>query len=303
MKWGWDASTGTAPLVSMKNCGFKFGSTSQQCNFNSNVRLYGGSVLSGGSTPANGFCTPGADGRGGLVEIHGFDFSNCTAGVHVFGGGGATQVCRAYNCKMPTSWSGNVLQTASSAGANRYELLNYAASGTDVNYKFDVMDTYGRAKDESTIYRDSGGQDEATHYSIKLVTTANSSYPGLPFRWPLAMRVAADPGVTKTVTIRFVHDSATALKNNEIWCELEYLGTSGTPKSLFASDIQNVLVAGASQNSSSATWTGTGGFGTVQKLELQVPGVSFEENGYIIATVCLGKASTTVYVDPLPTIA
>ncbi|MEK9809109.1 MAG: hypothetical protein VW362_01580, partial [Candidatus Nanopelagicales bacterium] len=133
--------------------------------------------------------------------------------------------------------------------------------------------------------------------SWKMATTANAEYPAIILRSPEIAKWNETTGSSVTVTVDILHDSATALKDNEVWLEVEYLGTSGTPLALFTDDaVADVITTAADQTSSSATWTTTG-MTNPNKQKLSVT-FTPQEKGLIIARVCVAKASYTVYVDP-----
>jgi hypothetical protein len=107
-----------------------------------------------------------------------------------------------------------------------------------------------------------------------------------------------DAGVSKTVTIEILHDSVTALKDDEVWLEVEYLSTSGSPLRATASDgPADALAAGANQASSSETWT-TSGMSNPNTQKLSVT-FTPQLKGPIGCRVMVGKASKTLYIDPL----
>ncbi len=83
--------------------------------------------------------------------------------------------------------------------------------------------------------------------------------------------------------------------------DLEYPGSSSSPLSSFGSClIATPLTGAAPVTSSGATWNNPPSTPVTQKL--QVPFVPLKI-GPIIAVVKLGKATTTVWVDPAISIA
>jgi len=129
-------------------------------------------------------------------------------------------------------------------------------------------------------------------------TSANAEYPHQALVSPEIQIWNETVGSSVTVTVDFLHDSVTNLQDDEIWLEVEYLGTSGFPLSLFVDDAAaDVLATPADQTTSSATWTTTG----MSNPNEQKLSVSFtpQEKGTIIAGVHVAKASYTVYIDPL----
>ena len=99
-----------------------------------------------------------------------------------------------------------------------------------------------------------------------------------------------------------LYDSATNLKDDEIWVEVRYLSASASTLGATASDSKATpLTTAADQTTSGSTWTTTG-LSTPNKQKL---GATFtpQQKGYVYARVHLAKASTTVYVDPKITLS
>jgi len=172
----------------------------------------------------------------------------------------------------------------------------------DTNYRLWVEDFGGSVVQSTTIYNNAGASDGTTPISWKMVSNSSARFP-CALRTPEIVKWNETTTGTLTASVEVVFDGATDLDNDEIWLEVEYLGTSGRPLSLFADDAAaDIFATTAAQANGSATWTGTGGFTNENKHTLSV---SFDpkEKGYIHAVVCLAKASTTVYVDPLLTVS
>ena len=173
-----------------------------------------------------------------------------------------------------------------------------------------VEDYAGNVKDESTIVKTGGASDDGSAtISWKMTSVANTEYPIHVLRSPEIWVPNIATGSAKTLTVEFVHDTnvaagqgagaSFAFQDDEVWLEVSYQGTSGFPLAVLASDAKaNVLATAADQTSSSATWTPTG-------LVKQSLSVTFtpQEKGVFIARICVGKASKTIYVDPLVTVS
>jgi pectin methylesterase-like acyl-CoA thioesterase len=105
-------------------------------------------------------------------------------------------------------------------------------------------------------------------------------------------------GSAKTATVELI--SSATLNNDEISLELEYLGTASSSLASFANSLPvTVLTAASAVTTSTATWNSSPA--TPQKQKLQVT-FTPRTAGRVRARVRLGKASTTVYVDPQVTI-
>lgn len=274
-----------------KNCDVKFGVSGHGIiNFIANLRWDGGSVLSG-SAALTSLLRGGGIGRRNLMIIEGVDLSNIgtTAGILIEGTNAANVMLR--NCKLPASWSGTLVQSGTITPAHRSEMWN--CDNDDTQYKVWIEDYAGTIREEATLVK----TGSAAAQSIKMTASANAEYPGITLRSPEISRRNTAVGSSKTVTVDILHDSATNLKDNEVWLEVQYLGTSGFPISTFISDAKtDVLATAADQTTSSATWT-TSGMSNANKQKLAVT-FTPQEAGYFQAVVHLALASKVIYVDP-----
>lgn len=279
-----------------KNCDVSFSGASCVISVQSGrLRWEGGSVLAGSSAAQTSLFRQDAAVRGGFVLVSGVDLSNlpAAAALTTFGGSASQIVFR--NCKLPASWSGGLVSGTLGVG-NRAELYNCDSGST--NYVLWVEDYAGSVKHETTLVRTGGTSDGTTALSWKMAGSANAKFPLTPLRSPEIARWNDTVGVPLTVTVDVLHDSVTNLKDDEVWIEVQYLGTSGVPLSSFTSDAKaSVLATAADQTASSSAWTTTGTTNpNKQKLS-----VTFtpQKKGQIRAVVHLAKASYTVYVDPV----
>lgn len=294
--------TTTAQLYVFENCGFKFGGAAQAFTISGTARIRGGSALSGGTAPTN--VIEPSTGEPIELTVDGFDFTNWGSSYNILLGGAFTQCGSVVlrNCKMhSSSWSGGLVSTALTLAGIRAEMWNCDAG--DTNYRLWVEEFTGSIRDETTLVRSSGASDGDAPLAWKMVSSANAVYPHQSLRSPeiFSERITS-VGSSKTATVEILHDSATALKDDEVWVDVQYLGTSGFPLGAFANDSKaDVLASGVNQSSSSVTWTTTG-MSNPNKQKLEVT-FTPQEKGVVILTVRLAKASYTVYVDPVVTIS
>lgn len=287
------ASTGASCRVALAptnykwaiNCSFKFANTSQGVNLGS-ARIVGGSIASGSSAVTE-FIKSG--GNGSLID--GFDFSNADAALNISAVSNYVLVVR--NCKLPASWTGAPVGTPSVG----QEVRLYNCDNGDTNYNLWIRTYYGDIVDETTLVRSGGASDGATSISWKMTSGADVEFPNQPLYSDAIVRWNETTGSAITVTVEILHDSATNLKDDEIWLEVMYLGTSGVPLGSFVDDAKaDVLATAADQASSSASWTTTG-MSNPNKQKLSMT-FTPQEKGFIHATVKLAKPSYTVYVCP-----
>jgi hypothetical protein len=250
--------------------------------------------------------TLGTAGRGpGYLLIEGCDLSPLASTLQIFPSTSAAMgaVVTIRNCKIPASatLAGSGITTVG------YRAEMYNCDSGDTNYRLWIEEYTGSIRDETTIIRTGGASDGTTGLSWKMATSASAEFAIHILRSPEIVRWNETTGSAITVTVEIVHDSqgsgtSSAFTNKEIWLEVQYLGTSGVPLSLFVSDEPaDILTAATDQTSSSETWTTTG-LATPVKQKLSV---SFtpQEKGFIHATVCMAGASDTAYVDPKLTIS
>lgn len=283
--------------TSFKNSKFKFGNTAYPITINHTFQWDGGSIMSGSSTPTVGAFAFGPRGGSGLVS--GVDFSNFTSGVHLVKQG-SIGLFVFRNCKLPASWTGNLVTGTILGRGFRVEMYN--CDNADTNYRLWIEDYAGSIKSETTLIRTGGASDGATGLSWKMASSANCSYPAVPLESGEFVIWNDTTGSSKTATVEILHDSATNLTDGEIWLEVQYLGTSGYPLGSFITDAKaDVLTTAADQTTSSATWTTTG----MSNPNTQKLSVTFtpQEKGPIYVKVIMTKASKTVYVDPVITVS
>lgn len=167
---------------------------------------------------------------------------------------------------------------------------------TDTNYRLWEETYAGSTKQETTVVRTGGASDGTTPLSWRLASNTLAEYPTLVHESPEIVRWNETIGSAITATIEILTDNVT-LTDAECWLEVQYLGTSGFPLSLFISDAKaDILATAANQTTSTEAWTTTG-IGTPVKQKLSVT-FTPQEKGFIHAVVKLAKPSTTVYVDP-----
>ncbi len=276
----------------LKNCGFRFGAAGQGIEIADEVYIYGGSILSGGTSPTNFIRT--ADNNTTL-RMEGFDFSNASSGLQIANQGTTENLkVQLVNCKMPSSWTGTLNGQTSDHGT---EFSLYNSDSTDTNYRLIVENQIGDIEHETTLVKDSGASDGTTQISWKMTGNTAPLWNHQTLESPEIVKWNGIVGSAITVTVDILHDSVTNLQDDEIWLEVQYLGTSGFPLSLFIDDAAaDYLATPADQATSSATWTTTG----MTNPNEQQLSVTFtpQEKGFIHAKVHLALASKTVYVDP-----
>jgi hypothetical protein len=284
---------GMAVLI---NTVLKFSHASQKISTRGIVNWFGGSLDTTVAIPTSLF----EEGTAfqGIVTVRGVDFSTLNTALTVLGN---QSYMKFYfqNCKLHASVTAKTATAIIGPQAEQV-IIDNCDSG-DTNYKINHVKYEGSIVTETTIKRTDGASDGTTGFCWKMVSLATPQ-----LFYPLASPPIAiwneSTGSPMTLTVQVVHDSLTALTDAEIWVEVEYLGTSGVPLSLFSSDrVASVLAIVADQAASTVTWTTTG-ITNVNKQKL-VATFTPQEKGPIVARVMLAKASYTVYVCPKVTVA
>jgi hypothetical protein len=165
--------------------------------------------------------------------------------------------------------------------------------------KFEQVVYGGTVTSDTATYFTSGGASlQGTKYSQKIVTNAE---PGLGFVNPLRSKWFQvwneTTGVPRTLTLEFLHDSVTNLKDNEVWIEYEYYGSGSSCKSTWVSTMASALSAGSNlaAGAGAGSWTKSMTNPNSQKISGTFTPQSV---GVIRARVCFAKASYTLYFDP-----
>ena len=273
-------------------CDYKFAANTQGIAPQGRVRMYGGTILSGGTSPNNLITSGGLLSTRPLdCEIVGLDLTNASSSMNLAAGGttGSGGKCAFINIKKPGSWSGSLVGTAVANPGATFELRNQD--------QFWVENYGGSVKSETSIVRSGGSRDGTTPFSQKLVSAAAVSYPCSYLQTSIVSKWNDTTGSSVTATIEGIFDSATNIKDNQIWARFDYLSDSGSLLATVIEDITaNVVTSAADQDSSSATWNNTGGMTNPNKFKLAA---SFtpQQKGYVAASVFLAKPSTTAYLD------
>jgi hypothetical protein len=289
-----------ARIITWTNCYVKLGAAgSQRVSVNyAQLNWSGGGFQSGTATPDaligfNNSISPAE------VILSGLDLSNVSSTAAIFDARYSIPVLAVLrNSKLPASWTGTIF-TGTITQASFGALYNCDDGST--NYRLLTSAYHGSVQSETVIVRTGGASDGTTPLSWKMTSSAANKYPIAVLKSPEIVQWNETTGSSITATIEVITDNVT-LTDTECWLEVEYLGTSGNPLSLFVSDAAaNVLATPVNQTTSTEAWTTTG-LTTPTKQKFSVT-FTPQHKGFIHAVVKLAKASTTVYVDPKLTVA
>lgn len=236
---------------------------------------------------------PGA-GNAASMNLIGIDLSAIGTGKNILSLSIASPLeVNLEGCKLG---SGVSITTGSILGQGGTSVRVTNSDSSDTNYRYYKQNYSGIISHNTATYRSGGASDGTTNVSRKMESSANAKN-----FCPLVM----DDGViwnetltSQTLTVYVITDNVT-LKNSEAWVEVSYLGTSGFPLLSSVDDavFTYLLETDADQDTDTSTWT-TSGITTPVKQKLSVT-FAAAEKGPIYYRVCLAKASTTMYVDPL----
>ena len=196
------------------------------------------------------------------------------------------------NCRLPSgiNFSSN---TISGVGGGR--VVCYNCDSADTNYRYESREYQGDVSTETTVVMTGGSSDGVTTFSYKMVSSANTEF-WQPLKSPELAKWNETTGSSVTATVAFIHDSLTNLQDDEVWLEVQYLGTSGFPVATHIDDrAATILTAGTDQATSTETWTTTG----LTNPNEQEVSVTFtpQEKGFIHARVCVANPSQTIYIN------
>jgi hypothetical protein len=279
-------------LVELNNTTMQFANASHQVNIAGMVKWRNTPSALLGTIPT--LLLGSTSSRGGSIECIGVDFSAAGSGKTLVNIGSSQAFTYKFvDCKLDASVTKSVVPTAH--GGGDIDFVRCGASG--INYATYRTRVPGVLNEEITIVRTGGASDNTTPIAWKVDTTANSLY-SMPFECPpIAIWNDVISPTAVTATVEGIWGGGAVPNDDDIWLEVEYLGSSSTPQGSFVNDGKaDLLASAAGQTSSSATW---GGSTTKFKL-----GVSFtaQQKGWIYARVKCAKASSTFYIDPLVTL-
>jgi len=287
--------TNQPQTIIWKTVTLKFGATAQGIN-NANTRLIwqGGSVDGAGSIPTNLFLNSGQS-PGNFIQMTGVDLSALAANT-IIAANKNGDVYQFINCKLGTTYS--LVGSITSYRSCVVDMI--ISDNTTKNYNHERHTGEGDLTTETTNVVSGGANDGVTAFSWKVATNANPTY-GFPFECFTRTVWNDTTGASKTLSVEILN-SATTLKDNEIWVDVEYLNSASFPTVAFATSASNVLAPGANIATSAAVWDTTG-ISTPIAQKLTSAAFTPQMKGYIRYTVRVAKASKTIWVDPRATIA
>ncbi|RUX21985.1 hypothetical protein EOA13_36535 [Mesorhizobium sp. M7A.F.Ca.US.011.01.1.1] len=276
--------------IEMENTTVQFGHVSQKITCAAEVLWKDTPSAVTGATIPTALFAVAATNRGAHIECRGVDLSALGSGKTIFSNTAAQIAAQLVlnDCKIDTAVT--LCSRPGSRGEGGLDYFRVDSGGT--NYKHGRIRFEGTQTEETTIVRSGGASDNTTPIAEKIVTTANCS-EHFPFK-SLPIAIWNDTtGASVTATIEGIWGGGAVPNNNDIWLEVEYLGSASSPQASFVNDTKaDPLAANAGHTSSSETW---GGSTTKFKMA-----VSFtpQQKGLVMARVIAAAASSTFYVCP-----
>lgn len=295
-------TTANAGAVTWNNCQVSFANAGQYVDlgYTSFIWQNTGPVLASGSTVPTNLMGESASGHSASVTLECLDLSQVTS-VFSTNIGVATQGnWIVKDCKLNASTTfatpgatGNVIQyVRSDSSGTAYKSARYALEGTETT--------------ETSITRVGGASDPTGQaQSRKIVTTANSQWLR-PFKAEPYAIWNPNAAANVTVTVYGTVNAGTLPNNDDIWLEVEYLGSAASPLGTIVTTTKaNLLAANAAVAADGSTWNGGGSdagwspFKLTTTLSSPQPGLA----GYIHARARAAAPGATYYLDPLPVLS
>lgn len=292
------AGTSAGSEIRFNNVPVTFNSINQFITINSGRFFWSNtaSAIVGATIPTKLFGA-GTFDDGGKIVITGVDLSALGSGKTIVGASTQPFDVILQDCKLGAS----VTLAAASSIVNSANVYVIRCDSSGTNYRTEKYMYPGSQSTETTIVRTGAASDGTTPISQKIVTTANSKWV-LPFdAIPITIWNDSTSAIT-TLTIYGTTTGGGVPKDDEIWIDVEYLGSSLTPQGSFitSSKADNLAASAATNNSADGSTWGGGGAGNGFKIVCPsfTPGQAGPINIYLRAA----KASSTYYIDPKPSI-
>lgn len=202
----------------------------------------------------------------------------------------------ATQCKLR---SGFTVATGTFDGPSSYEVILTDCDSGDVHYSYIEECWEGTITTSNAIYADAGNGTDS--FSLLMTGNANTS-----FIHPLVSPEIAqfnDTLSAMTTTVEVTNDGTT-FTDAQLWQETLAKITAGSPLGTWNSGdrVADILTSGSNQATSTASWTGTGGFSAEVKQKLVSSSFTPAEVGPLVTVVKLA-ANDSVYVSPKATAA
>lgn len=261
------------------------------------LNVVGGSILSTGTLES--ICGT-LDFYGSHYHFDGVDMSSSGASYFLanIGAGGVSDDWQDVNlskCKLPslTGWSEEVFDNP----AHQIKVIGSAASDAACAYQFAYVGYGVEINETTTVYRTStDAVFDTTKISAHATTTANITDNEI-VRWKLPWGRYADLSAagSDTIKIQFAVGSGT-LTPEEIWFDVVYQDRTNSGKYNTATNKPDDIYGSTTYTTTTSEWTGT------LAAEYEV-NIDLSDGGPCVPEIWVNivKASSNIYIDPLPT--
>lgn len=283
---------GGATGVWLYNSSISFGSTSDVLTIRGRHLWQNGSITAGAAVPSPLFSNTAA----GTFVIEGVDLSAIT-GTLCPNNTSGPQTFYFKDCKLNAGVSVLPATSITTFGLVSNEAYVVRCDSGATTYRQEKHNYCADLIQNTSITRSGGATDGTTPISWQITTTANAKWYNNFQSFPISMWNST-VGVPVTVVIHATSNLAAGAfpNNDDIWIEVEYLGSSSTPLGSFSTNtISNVLATNAAYTSDGATWANAPAGGTFKMSVTVTPQMA----GPITVYVRCAKVSTIFYVDPL----
>ncbi len=228
---------------------------------------------------------------GSVFRVSGTDFSEFPSGTEIVSGSGSLELA---HCKFT---SGAVLSNNSGSATSGYvTAVNCGSSDAPESLK---VSYYGSLlESDTTVTRTGGASVEGIAHSWKLVTGATCSEHA-PFYTPWRYKTTTNG--TKTFTLYIANNTAD-LTDAECWLEVEAMATADSPLYTLTTDRRVTVTTTPVAQTVDLAGLWSGATLTYQQI-LSCANVTVGETGLYRVRVAVGKASTTLYIDPEVTVS
>lgn len=253
-----------------------------------NIQMRGGGFESGTTVPSV-FARMSA---GGVMNFEGVDLSLLTTSKLFALGTACGGRVTFRRCK--TNSGATLYDTATNAGGPMGPDVDFVLCDDGArNTQSARFNDEGADTTELTIVRTAGAQVGGVGVARKIVTTARSLFTN-PFRGSDLVIPNTAIGSPITLTVYGIWGGGAVPTDEDLWIDVEYLGSSATPISSFVTSRRNFGSAAAGYSSDSSTWGGS-----TTKFKMSVT-FTPQMAGPIIVHPCFATLSSTFYIDPRP---
>ena len=240
--------------VVLNNTTVKFGSTSDGI-YLTNVDFEWkntSSAIQGATLPTTLFSS-GQFGYGYRALLNGIDLSALGSGKTIFGAAAGLSAYNMVDCKLGASVT---VASTPTVPSNIVDVVTSDSSGT--TYQQQRYRYEGTLLPETTVVRTGGASDGITPISWKITTTANSKWVDPFSSFPIA-QWNATTGANVSGFLRGIVNAAAVPNNDQIWMDLEYLGSASAPLGSFANNTKaNNLATGTALAADTSAWDSQG---------------------------------------------